>query len=528
MIARLFATMFLLIGAAGLCVAGTPQEPSERDGYETTIESYQRAVDSSNDNEEKALLYKKMGDLHASQEDFKKAAEEYIRALSLKKNFPEQERLRMAVSISWGDRLDEATAEFRAILKDDPNNNEARTHLARALSWQGRFDESLAEIEMVLSQDPGNRDALLIKANDLRWKGETDKALPLYRSVLEKQEDFDARLGYTHALFAGGDEKAARESLALLKPVYPYQEKELRKLKEDMTRPKPARQTRADVKFSHYRDTDGNDVDRYAASYDFPAENWKNLFVYIHTEAHDHTRRNSTNRFSGETRVPITGQLVMGAGLGVIRYQNDDNSDFLLGHLKADLELSRGSAGITLAREPLDETAELIEKRIRFTTARAYYARGLTERFSFYGGYGYTDYSDENNSRNLLLSLRYLLVREKPRTSAGYRIRYLDFNRQSFGGYFDPNRFLSHQIFVNTSFEKDALNGSVELFVGHQSFVRYGVDHNDVVSGGSASIGYRLTKHISVDANAEGGNFALQTATGFRYFLYGLRLSGVW
>jgi tetratricopeptide (TPR) repeat protein len=95
------------------------------------IESYQKAINASKDNAKKAQLYKKLGDLYVSREDFKRAAEEYIRALALKKKFPVQERLQMAVAISWGDRLDEAIAEFRSILKDDPNNSEARIHLAR-------------------------------------------------------------------------------------------------------------------------------------------------------------------------------------------------------------------------------------------------------------------------------------------------------------------------------------------------------------------------------------------------------------
>ncbi len=528
-ISRLLIIVIMLCGNAGMCLAGAAQEIPERNGKEVTIESYRKKIEASNDNEEKALLYKNLGDLYASREDYRNAAEEYIRALSLKKNFPEQERLRMAVSISWGDRLDEAIAEFQAILKENPSNTEARTDLARTLSWAGRYDESLAEIDTVLGRSPDSKDALLIKANDLRWKGEIDEAFPLYQSILEKQEDFDTRLGYTYVLHERGDEAAVRESMALLKPIYPYQENELRKLKEEIGKPKPAQQSQGDAKFTHYRDTDGNDVNRYMASYGFPAKYGKILFSYVHTEAHDYTtRRNSSDMLSGETRTPMGRRISLGAGLGVIRYKNDDSSDFLLGHLKADAELPRGSAGIALAREPLNETAELIEKRIRFTAARAYFSRSLAGRFSLYGGYSYRDYSDDNNSHDLLLSPRYALVQGNPRTNIGYRFRYLDFNRQSFGGYFDPNHFLSHQIFMNASFESGGYFGFAELFIGEQSFTRYGAGHNDIIYGGAANIGYKLTKSISVEANADGGNYALQTATGFKSFLYGVRLSGVW
>jgi tetratricopeptide (TPR) repeat protein len=520
--AGFFVIIVLLFGNAGLCFAQAPEGNSE----EATIESYRKAIKESKTNVEKADLYKKIGDLYVSKEDFKNAAEQFIKALSLKRDFPEQERVRMAVSISWGDQLDKAIGEFQSIVQENPENIEARIHLARTLSWAGKLDDSLLEIDNVLGQDPQNKHALLIKANDLRWKGEIDKALPLYRSILDKQDDFDTRIGYTAALFASGNDKAARESMARLKPVRPYQENELKKLQENISKPKS--KSHGDAKFTHYRDTDGNEVNRYMASYGFSAGDWTNLFNYIHTAANDYIRRNKTDAVSGETRVGTTRKLGVGAGLGAIRYVNGDTTDFLIGHLRADAEFSKGTAGVNLSKEPLNETAELIENRILFTDAGAYFSRSLTERFSVYGRYNYKSYSDGNNSNDAQLALRYALVRENPRTTAGYRFRYLDFNRQSFGGYFDPSNFLSHQIFANISFKKGRFSGSAEVFAGHQSFTRYGTGNNDIVSGGAASLDYTLTRNIVIGVNGEGGDYALQTSTGFRYHLFGVRLGGQW
>ena len=78
------------------------------------------------------------------------------------------------------------------------------------------------------------------------------------------------------------------------------------------------------------------------------------------------------------------------------------------------------------------------------------------------------------------------------------------------------------------TYKKGKFSGSAELFVGRQSFTRYGAGSNDIVSGGAASLGYKLTKNITVAVNGEGGDYALQTATGCRYHLYGVRLSGAW
>jgi hypothetical protein len=61
---------------------------------------------------------------------------------------------------------------------------------------------------------------------------------------------------------------------------------------------------------------------------------------------------------------------------------------------------------------------------------------------------------DDNNSNDLLLSLRYALRRENPGINTGYRFRYLDFNRQSLGGYFDPEGFLSHQLYLHATLRR--------------------------------------------------------------------------
>ncbi len=524
-IARFVVIAAILSGNAGLCFAETPADLPGRD---TAAESYQKAIDAAQDNGEKAALYKKLGDLFVSREDYKNAAEEYIRALSLSRNFPAKERLQMAVAISWGDRLGEAIAEFRALVKEDPSDTAARIHLARTLSWSGAFDDSLAEIEPVLKDNPDSRDARLIKADDLRWKGDADDALPIYRSILDKGEDFDAQLGYTRALFDRGDEAAARASMALLKPAYPYQENELKKIQEDISKPKPRQPVQGDVKFTHYRDNDGNTVNRYMASFGFPAGSSKNLLSYVHTEAHDYTIRNGADMVSGETRVPVTRRVGIGAGVGVIQYQGNGDGSFLFGRLFADAELPWASTGISLSSEPVTDTAVLIGNRIRLIATRISLSRGLTDRIFLYGSYAYADYSDRNNSHDFLLSPRYALLQENPHVNIGYRFRYLNFNRQSFGGYFDPSDFLSHQIFTNVSFEAGRCFGFAEIFVGEQSYQRYGTGHNEGIYGGSGNLGYKLTPHLSVEVNAEGGNYALQNASGFTSFLYGIRLSGTW
>ena len=47
---------------------------------------------------------------------------------------------------------------------------------------------------------------------------------------------------------------------------------------------------------------------------------------------------------------------------------------------------------------------------------------------------------------------------------------------------------------------------------------------NDFIHGGSGSIGIKPLPNLAIEVNAEGGNFAAGTASGFTYFIIGPRL----
>jgi hypothetical protein len=101
---------------------------------------------------------------------------------------------------------------------------------------------------------------------------------------------------------------------------------------------------------------------------------------------------------------------------------------------------------------------------------------------------------------------------------------YLDFARQTRSGYFDPDNFISPQVFTTISFEREKLYGYLEPFLGYQTFHRYGDSSNDITGGGYGLLGIRLSKHFSLEVNAEGGNYDNDTAAGWSYYLVGSRL----
>lgn len=485
------------------------------------IETLKKAIETAKDKKESAQLYKQKGDHYVSQDDYKKAADAYISALSLARNiFSLEERTQIAIYISWGGRLKESAEELRLVLSENPTNLKARIHFARVLSWSGELNEAINEADKVLKESPDNRDALLVKANALRWKGDLRKATPIYKKLLEREEDFDARIGLNYSYLSMGNIKAAKESKKLLKPAYPYQDKEIEELNEYMDRiTKP----NFDLRYNYYNDSDDNIVDRYSLGFSFWLGNWKNVINYRHTDAKDNTRNNRADDLSFRIYSKVTESFGVGGGLGITQLHNGGTTNLLTWNIKADADILNGTISVSLARDAFTDTAQLIENEIEITNASLYISQRLTDKLSLDGSYSYRDYSDNNNASDLQFSPRYLIHIKNPRINLGYRFRYLDFKKQTGNGYFDPNDFISHQLFISLYYEKGKFYSYLEPYGGYQSFRRYGDKSDDFFGGAYGTFGYKITKYVLFEVNAEGGNYAIETAAGFNYYLIGAR-----
>jgi len=180
---------------------------------------------------QQATVQKEIGDYYANSYQYEKAAESYLKALPVLRNrLPEDQLTQIAIYISWGGKLPEATSELRSLLKRFPKNTKARTHLAKVLLWSGNLDGALAEAESVLATQPDDRDALYVKAEVFRNKADLDRSIAIYKGILSRGEDFDSQLGLAYAYLQKGDLELAKRTVSVLKPVYPYQTQELKNL----------------------------------------------------------------------------------------------------------------------------------------------------------------------------------------------------------------------------------------------------------------------------------------------------------
>lgn len=516
----------VLLLKATLCDAMAPEDFVKEGRYEEAISAYQSAIRDSRDDKERAKLHQRLGRVWAIRGEFKKAAIEYLKALSFDRSgFTEEERFLMALHLSWGDHVKEAIQILSEILQTNPDHLDARIHLARCLSWSGRFREALREVEAILQRSPQNRDARFIQANLWRWRGELRRAISLYQELLKEREDFDIRLGLTYALLARGDRKGTQESVSLLRPNYPYQEKEFKKLQEEIQR-RTSPFLGGQSQF--YSDSDHNRLLRVALSAGGWIESWQVALHLRETHAKDKVRDHQSEEFSFRVHSKRFESLSVEGGLGISQLRHTKTDHYLTGNLNVNVDLFRGTIGAGLSRSVLLETAQLIENRIRMTQLGFQVTQNLGDDVSLYGSYSYRDYSDGNHSHDFQLIPRYILSFRDPRLTLGYRLRYLDFDRQTRKGYFDPDHFLSHQLLATLGFEGERYSLFLEPYVGYQSFRRYGDRNHDFITGGTGIFHYRIGKKVDLEFATEAGNYALGTASGFKYYQFSLGLRVHW
>ena len=256
--------LIFILALAGLCVVVEAQAGRG-------LQELEQALLAETDAAGLSLINKEIGDYYVSKRDFKQASGYYIKALSSRKEFSTDERVQIAIYLSWAQRFRQAIKELKLVLKEDGDNVKARTHLARTLAWDGKHGKAIKQADRVLKQYPYEKDAMLIKANAMRWSGRSERAIRVYEEILERGEDFDARLGLSYALLAAEGVETARDNAGRLSPSNSDQQNEMDEVNgvienaasraETGTTTKTTERTaksRLDSRFSDYRDTDDN------------------------------------------------------------------------------------------------------------------------------------------------------------------------------------------------------------------------------------------------------------------------------
>jgi len=392
----------------------------------------------------------------------------------------------------------------------------AEIDAAKRLLKKGKVAAALKRIERVLTDDPSNQKALQLKANALRREGRFADSTQIYRLLLN-HEDFDTRLGFTYALFSEGNRLAAQASADRLVPDDDSDHEELQDLRRSFTQSyRPHLSTGCDW----YSDTDANQTRKCSLLSTFWLGNWKLGASYQQTEARNPESVRTADAVVFQSSRSVGEQFKLSGDFGLQTLSSGIRFPM---HFRAEGQLRGAHVTAQLLQDIPTATVQLIENRIRVDGVGLTVSDNPFDRVATSVNYVHRYYSDLNNSDDLKMSSLFTIMSEPLEAALGYRFRYLDFERQTKHGYFDPSYFISHELVINLAFERDRYYGSLESTVGHQAFLR--THYNSGISGAAAiNVGVRVGKHLSLEMNGEGGNYALGSANGWEYYLAGTRL----
>ena len=480
-----------------------------------------------------AFELKQEADRLIAQDKFDEALNQYEKALKSDPNvLSVSEKIQLARYYSWVDKLDEGIAVLQQLHKEQPNNSEVKTLLARFLSWKNNTNEAMRLSDEVLMQDPLNTEALHVKADLLAWNANASDSLAYYDKALERGDNFDIRLGYAYAQLSVGALDKAMLERAKLVPRFGYQTINLAKLDTAIEKakkgelPTPTRRDSIDLPaLSYYHDSDGNIVKTIRTTYNFNVNRFSGDVSYRHGEASNDTLSNRFDTLSVNAGTALYSSLRVHAGIGYVINHSDSINNTMTGHLGVNYYRGDWEGGAVLYREALLDTAGLVDNTIRMNGGEVYLSKAMEGHNTVYGSYAHRSYSDDNDANDLRVGIKHVLDFANPRVTVGYAIRYLDFERQSLGGYFDPNNFISHQIFAGMEYRDGKSTYYLDPYVGFQSFERYDTSSNDFYGGGSLRWRYQFTPKLYTEMNAEAGNYALEQAAGYNYYMVGARLN---
>lgn len=394
--------------------------------------------------------------------------------------------LRLAVVVSWTDRLEESIGIYEHALEIDPGNLRGRLGLAKVESWTGDFDRAIALYEGVLQDQPGHREATLGLARTLSWADQPARARVLYGELLERDPaDIEARNGLARTLSYQGrldqalalyqeslrQEPGNAEALAGRARVYWWQGRssqawealdgasrvsprhrevlELREALEDSFA--SSLRVRAGVLV----DSDDNVIDTQQATFTFfPALNTSVSAIYSRFDAtqpcgvfgghpasppcddpanagHSNELATRLETVKGQATWRWKPDLVLSGGVGVERIDRERAANSSTGTASAGVHWrmsDQWSFSGSLARETFAATALTLDRGVGLAAATATGAWNPLPRLGARFTVQHADLSD-GNGRNLLAAFaRWNVPVARPRVTLTGFSRYLSYD----------------------------------------------------------------------------------------------------
>ncbi len=494
---------------------------------------------------------------------------------------------RLALILSWENRLDESIAAYRQLLALNPKDDEAKREMAKIESWAGRYAESEATYRELIAAHPDDATLKLSLAEMLAWQGKMKEARAIYQPLIAAHDHaVEAAAGMGDvAAWEGNLDEAARWYRQVLKAdpknekatvglarVHHWQGKdrvavmEADQALEDFPDSREAKKLHQEIhdplrpaltpSFERILDTDTNDLAVGRLGYNLHTDPQSTVdLLYAHYDAAfrcdiaghcegilpgtpppatvvDQNAETRGDSIAAAYATHYSDALFLNARVGADRQDrfNGDSGTRLAGNASFDFypEPAMGF-GASLTEESLFDTARIIDNRLGLLTGAARFDWRFLPRWRWRAGAQHGWFSDDNSRNILTTSVEWQVPVPRPRFRLIYSSRWLSYGKPELdNGYFDPRRYWANLLTASVGGElyHRTFYYGADVTGGFQSIERLPGDgsHRDSVFGYELLAGWNIARRLAFEASYGKTNYAQQVATGFKSHHYGFLL----
>ncbi len=490
-------------------------------------------------NVRRAQALKAAADYNFTQNNLDLAANFYLRALALAPEiFSVGDKKLIANRLVAAHRQREAIEVLRQLALDHGSDVEISVSLAKLLSATQDYSAAIAEVDKVLNQDQGNKYALLLKANSLRSQQKFGQSVALYRSILKKGEDFDARLGLTYSLLAIGEKTKARDSFGKFKTD---DEDQLQQVDELSYYLLSATRPTVDLYEGTFVDSEHNHTTEQRVTLRGTSTDWDLVASYgrksarseveTDTEPYTKTKTYTADYVTGSASTNFSEVVRLRMTLGQTKLGADTRRSFTTRDVTVDLKTGlqpMSTLSVALSHDVITTTGSQIAKMIEVDQSGIKYTRALNTDTTLYLNYHYKEYSDlripkgdgnnpGNNAANDIQGItQYTLYRGASVINIGYSYRRMNYHGPGTGGYFAPQNYAAHQGFVTLYYEYAPFFFDIETDYGQQQYDLRLAANKDKFKYLSATLGTAASSKLHLEIHGE-FNRSESVKTGYKY-----------
>jgi len=453
--------------------------------------------------------------LSSNEENEKgRVAEFYLNTLKLApQKFNYDKKISIAKLLIKANRKRDAIDLLKNIVTEPHRGFTAELALSKLLAQTGEYEAALNEANEILQRDRNNSGALLVKGSSLRRRKAFGDSIQAYRAILNKADDFDARLGLVYSLLAVGQKQEAEKHFKLLHAQDQWQQSDY----EDLVR-NIAVNVRPVIE---YVNTTFSDSENYTGDVqDLIAKgNYADWDVSL-LARHRTTMGDGISAIA-DTNVVYVGKhisesLRVSAGLGVINlsWQQGTSAEhranpYTVSEFHLNALIWNGNAKFSYTSQAMTANAFLIHNLVGMTRSEVVYKKPINKALTVrvkYRNSKFTNDNDDNSAQEFEGLMMLALNRSAPQFSLGYSYRNLNFRQPTTQGYFDPQDYQAHKIHLLAVYEQGPFYLYAEYVVGNQTYKRKQQEQDDQFDHVGITTGATLWRGFRVELSTEQNN----------------------